>query len=311
MTDRIETTSMPAARTAHMALDDVPWSALSPGVQMRVVHADPVSGRWSAVVHMLPGSRLMPHRHIGASEFFVLEGCGTHPQAGSFQPGDYAWEPAGAVHTEVVAEHDLRLFMVSHGSSEFLRPNGLVWYVSDAAYFDSLMRTKKWLRGLKRFVFIDLWPALRRMPRPAPRPIGADTDRGVRILSPLERPQIRLESGARMRALHFDDDIGVVSLLVEIPAGGMLAERKLAATSETLILDGGALHPVLGPLTATDYLREEAPGSTSSLTTEVDSTLLIFDHSDTRVTDAAGQEVSLGDLMASNGDSGLFLQNGP
>ena len=67
-----------------------------------------------------------------------------------------------------------------------------------------------------------------------------------------------------MRALHFDDDIGVVSLLVEIPAGGMLAERKLAATSETLILDGGALHPVLGPLTATDYLREEAPVSTST-----------------------------------------------
>lgn len=61
--------------------EDVPWSALGPGVEMRIVHADPKTGRASAFVHMHPGSRLISHRHIGASEFVVLEGNGGHPQA--------------------------------------------------------------------------------------------------------------------------------------------------------------------------------------------------------------------------------------
>ncbi len=301
MNERATMTRTPAARVTRMALGDVPWSALSPGVQMRVVHADPASGRWSALIHMLPASRLIPHRHIGASEFFVFEGSGTHPQAGSFQPGDYAWEPAGAVHTEVLAEQDLRLFMVSHGSSEFLRPNGSVWYVADAAYFHSLMRTKKWLRGLKRFVLIDLWRALRRRPRRTPSSTSADMDKDIRILNPLERPRILIENGTQMRVLHIDDDIGVVSLLIEVPAGGALAERELVGTSETLVLDGTAHHPELGPLATDDYLREEGPGRASRLTTEEGATFLIFDRSDTQFTDGAGREASLADLLVSNG----------
>lgn len=67
--------------------EDVPWSALGPGVEMRIVHADPKTGRASAFVHMHPGSRLISHRHIGASEFVVLEGNGAHPQADAINIG--------------------------------------------------------------------------------------------------------------------------------------------------------------------------------------------------------------------------------
>lgn len=143
---------------------DVPWVALAPGVEMQIYHADETTGCWSAKVHMYPGSTLPPHRHIGASEFYVLQGEGNHPQSGDFKPGDYAFETEGAVHTAVYAENDIFLYMVSYGASEFIKPDGAVLYHSDAAYFKNKMGNgvlDVLSRKIKYFFFIYLWKKMK------------------------------------------------------------------------------------------------------------------------------------------------------
>ena len=149
--------------TNHISVltpDDLPWKPLGPGIEMKILNANETSGCWSVLIRMLPGSRLTPHRHIGASEFLVLKGKGSHPQAGNFKPGDYAYERAGAVHTEVRAEEEIVIYMISHGAGEFLKPDGSVMYVSDAAYIKKQTRNdivSSLLQKTKYFFFIYLW----------------------------------------------------------------------------------------------------------------------------------------------------------
>ena len=87
--------------------DQTPWTPLAPGIEMQIFHADEVSGVWTVKIFMHGGSTLPPHHHVGASEFYILAGKGTHNEAGDFEPGTYAFEPEKAVHSPVHAEDDI------------------------------------------------------------------------------------------------------------------------------------------------------------------------------------------------------------
>ena len=144
---------------------DLPWVPLAPGIEMQIYHADEITGFWTAKIHMHADSTLPPHRHIGASEFYVIEGEGHHPQAGDFKPGDYGYETEGAVHSAVQAENDLLMYMVSYGDSEFIKPDGSVLYKSDAAFFKRQMGNSVLdilSRKIKYFLLIYLWKKLKR-----------------------------------------------------------------------------------------------------------------------------------------------------
>lgn len=143
---------------------DLPWVTLSPGIEMQIYHADETTGCWTVKIHMHPGSTLPPHRHIGASEFYIIEGEGNHPQSGDFKPGDYAYEPKGAVHTAVHAENDIYLYMVSYGAGEFTKPDGSILYVGDAAYFKKQMGNSFFdvlARKIKYFLLIYMWKKIK------------------------------------------------------------------------------------------------------------------------------------------------------
>jgi len=138
-----------------------PWSALSPGIEMQIYYADETSGIWTVKIMMHAGSTLMPHRHVGASEFYILEGVGTHKEAGEFERGTYAFEPEGAVHSPVHAEDDILLYMTSYGPGVFVKSNGDTLYVGDAKYFKSQMEMSPFMRKLKRFVLITCWKLIK------------------------------------------------------------------------------------------------------------------------------------------------------
>lgn len=70
-----------------------------PGVTARMLHLDPATRRFSAIVKLEPGSRIPPHRHDGFEECLVLDGeliiGGVRMRA-----GDYQWAETGSDHAE-------------------------------------------------------------------------------------------------------------------------------------------------------------------------------------------------------------------
>ena len=136
---------------------DTPWTPLAPGIEMQIYHADETTGVWTVKIFMHANSTLPPHRHDGASEFYIIEGEGTHLEAGDFEPGSYAFEPVGALHSPVHVEDDVMLFMTSYGSGTFLKKSGKTLYVGNAPYFKKQMELSNFRRSLKRFFFIKVW----------------------------------------------------------------------------------------------------------------------------------------------------------
>lgn len=69
------------------------------GVTARMLHLDPLTKRFSAVVKLQPGSRIPPHHHDGLEECLVIDG---ELIVGSvrMRAGDYQWADAGSDHVE-------------------------------------------------------------------------------------------------------------------------------------------------------------------------------------------------------------------
>ena len=136
---------------------ETPWTPLAPGIEMQIFHADESSGVWTVKIRMRAGSTLPPHRHEGASEFYILEGQGVHREAGAFEVGTYAFEPNGALHSPVHAEDDIVLYMTSYGPGVFLKKSGADLYTGDASYMAKQMRLSPARRWLKNLAFIRIW----------------------------------------------------------------------------------------------------------------------------------------------------------
>lgn len=139
---------------------DLPWVPLAPGIEWQIYHADETAGCWTVRIHLHPGSVLPQHRHVGPSEFYVIEGEGNHPQSGDFKAGDYGYEPDGSVHTPVHAQKDIYLYMAMYGKGEFTNADGSVAYVADAAYLSKQMGNGVFdvlARKIKYFVLIYMW----------------------------------------------------------------------------------------------------------------------------------------------------------
>lgn len=134
--------------------DTRPWKQLVPGVYLRLLYICHKTGRWSAFIRFRPGGLFRPagvlprHKHLSASQFYILAGVGEHPQAGEFTVGDYAFEHNAATHTEVYAgEEDVILFMVSHGPTVFIYPDGSPRFLGDAGTIEYLLGGNWWFPG--------------------------------------------------------------------------------------------------------------------------------------------------------------------
>ena len=70
-----------------------------PGVTARMLHLDPTTKRFSAIVKLEPGSRIPPHSHDGLEETLLIDGelivGGVRMRA-----GDYQWAERGSDHVE-------------------------------------------------------------------------------------------------------------------------------------------------------------------------------------------------------------------
>lgn len=74
------------------------YSHLS-GVTARMLHMDPTTKRFSAIVKLQPGSRIPPHRHDGLEESLVIDGELIVGDV-RMRAGDYQWAENGSEHVE-------------------------------------------------------------------------------------------------------------------------------------------------------------------------------------------------------------------
>jgi anti-sigma factor ChrR (cupin superfamily) len=85
-------------------VDDLPWEAIiHPGVLVKTLMVDKVSGIATCLMKMEPGATLPDHEHVLIEQTFVLEGelvDKEGPDAGmAATAGEFIWRPAGSRHS--------------------------------------------------------------------------------------------------------------------------------------------------------------------------------------------------------------------
>jgi anti-sigma factor ChrR (cupin superfamily) len=73
------------------------WREIQEGVRLKKLYVDQTTGIATSLVRMLPGTALPAHKHLGAEQFFVIEGdCNVAGQ--KLGPGDYHRAEADSTH---------------------------------------------------------------------------------------------------------------------------------------------------------------------------------------------------------------------
>ena len=81
-----------------------------------------------------PGAVFAPHKHLGASELFMLQGL-TKDRQGLTRTGDYQYEPIGMVHEATTAIEESTLIFTAHGPIAFFNEQGGISMVLDWEFF--------------------------------------------------------------------------------------------------------------------------------------------------------------------------------
>ena len=91
------------ARMRLVRADKRRWRPIAPGVDVVLLHSDPVQQQTSVLVRLAAGARMLAHEHLAAEESLLLEGdlrIGDQ----SFVAGDFMVAPAGSRHPELASD---------------------------------------------------------------------------------------------------------------------------------------------------------------------------------------------------------------
>ncbi|MEO6565964.1 MAG: cupin domain-containing protein [Casimicrobiaceae bacterium] len=90
--------TLPALASRYVDVPTLPWKASRfPGVEVKVLMEDPVTGLQTVLTRMAPGAVLTDHMHVEIEQTWVLEGS-LVDQEGEAKAGTFVWRPAGSRH---------------------------------------------------------------------------------------------------------------------------------------------------------------------------------------------------------------------
>jgi anti-sigma factor ChrR (cupin superfamily) len=94
---------------------DKPWVETDPGrAWSKLLWADLEGGGWASLLKWKKGYVAAPHVHLADAHFLMLTGR-IQVRDGVYGPGDYGYEPAGAVHDATSTLEDCVYFFISNG----------------------------------------------------------------------------------------------------------------------------------------------------------------------------------------------------
>ena len=77
---------------------EMPWTASEfPGIEHKVLWADPLTGRSTILFKLAPGAIVPAHEHTDIEQTWVISGS-FEDHEGKALPGHYIWRPAGNRH---------------------------------------------------------------------------------------------------------------------------------------------------------------------------------------------------------------------
>ncbi|MDC1286830.1 cupin domain-containing protein [Gammaproteobacteria bacterium] len=107
-------------KDVHVSQDDVPWKMFRGGIHFKLLRTCSVTGTWVVLFRHEAGTEYLPHKHIGAGEYFVLKGRvelrgGVENGGITATAGDYGYEPNGIVHEKTYFPEPTEYLFINHG----------------------------------------------------------------------------------------------------------------------------------------------------------------------------------------------------
>jgi len=78
-------------------VNEVEWSALAPGIKVKLLWTDDATKRRAQITRFDPGAKLPMHRHTGDELLYVIEGSITD-EYGTTATGHVGYRPNGCIH---------------------------------------------------------------------------------------------------------------------------------------------------------------------------------------------------------------------
>jgi len=112
----------------HIATGDLPWRALFPGVDFKLLRVSAENGAFTLLLRTLAGASLPRHRHLGAGEYYMVSGRmlvrGGKERGGiTALAGDWGYEPLSMIHDSTEFPEASELLFTNHGPIQFLDDN--------------------------------------------------------------------------------------------------------------------------------------------------------------------------------------------
>lgn len=111
-----------AARTLHLATEDLPWAPLAEGMETRIIHARLEEGYLATQVRAHPGVVSQLHRHGTPVIGYTTKGAWGHDRRFEYRPGTYIFETPGVLHRFLNGPNVSEVFFNSHGDIEMVDP---------------------------------------------------------------------------------------------------------------------------------------------------------------------------------------------
>jgi len=114
------------------------WVPTGEGAWIKVLRVSRETGNWVALFKQSAGTVAPPHKHLGAAEFYVLEGCIDY-RGGKAEAGYYGYEPLGAVHEKTSFPVDTIYLLTSYGPLAMRNESGELIGVMDSEMMHGLL----------------------------------------------------------------------------------------------------------------------------------------------------------------------------
>ena len=123
-------------RDVHISQADIPWKIFREGIQFKLLRTCSATGTWVALFRHEANTEYLPHKHIGAGEYFIIKGRielhgGAENGGITAVAGDYGYEPNGIVHEKTYFPELTEHLFINHGPIEILDENGNTARVAD------------------------------------------------------------------------------------------------------------------------------------------------------------------------------------
>lgn len=113
--DRIQPPRSSIARTSEMEWRSTPF----PGIQVKVLFADPATGATTSLLRMEAGAKYPPHRHAGLEHIYVLEGdLAFHDH--TLYAGDYEASDSDTDHAPATSQGGCLVLVMHNQRDEIL-----------------------------------------------------------------------------------------------------------------------------------------------------------------------------------------------